>query len=221
MVLKGGSRAGSRVYSSFEEVDRVGSHIPWDEYVGAVDPEPFQRMALKARSHVDDPGVDGVCVAADLHRFMRDKVTPDESVSPGFNRGPRKTLDRGGNCVDHSILFASLLLATGFRCRLTVVSKSLEEGHMFVRVLFNGSKDCIKSDLKSYYKRRGEGFWFMSVDCEGDSGRGVWVVADPMGAGNFGDYRGLMRMGYLGESVETGELAFSSGFQFVDLKPEK
>jgi len=167
-----------------------------------LNPGLFGKIVKKARSHVDESGVGGVKVACDLYRLVRRKV--DYAEYANFRHPPRECLERGGNCVDTTCLFCSLLIRAGFECRMTSVSFQ-DRGHMFTEVLIRGSYEEFHDDIVDYYTDRQflGGINTASMDSEEPGCR--WVIADPATSDFLGDTTGLRELGYIRNSAETGD----------------
>ena len=159
-----------------------------------VDPEPFRKAVAALRSRINRLGVERCWWACEILRLVHDNVSYDETVGANFNRGPVKTWNRGGNCVDQSVLLASMLKAAGFRCRLTTVHHG-EEGHMYLEVLFEAELDELRDSIQNYLSTKDKSplhrmFGHTEVD------NGVWMIADPTCSRFIGDAAGVYQEGY-------------------------
>lgn len=171
-------------------------------------PRPFGAVVRTAADHVSDPGVSGVKVACDLHRLVRTRVDYREYAN--FRRDPRETLEHGGNCVDTTCLYCSMLIRAGFDCRFVLLTLPTR-GHLYLEVLISGDQPAIVEDVHDYYAGRPLRAHGEITTLPSDDGDGQWVVADPATADSFGDARGLATLGYLdADNPSGGSLSFRS-----------
>ena len=165
-----------------------------------LNPALFGKIVKKARSHVDELGVGGEKVACDLHRLVRRKVDYEEYAN--FRHPPRECLERGGNCVDTTCLFCSLLIRAGFECRIVSVSLR-DRGHMFAEVLIRGPHEKLHDNIIDYYTDRQFLGEINTASMDSDEPGCRWVIADPATSDFLGDTTGLRELGYMRNSAET------------------
>lgn len=129
--------------------------------------------------------------AAALHQHIHETVEYDQSVGRGYNRSPIETYQRGGNCVDISILLCSLFKTIDLTCRLVGIAGD-DSDHMIVQVQFERSPRAVCDILTSYYHEMGifQSFTFTWGD-------GGYFIADPQGSAYIGDIRALRDEGYV------------------------
>jgi len=165
-----------------------------EEAVEYVDPEPFRKVVATLRSRIDEMGLKRCWWACELLRLVHDNVSYDESVGANFNRKPVETWDRGGNCVDQSVLLASMLKAADFRCRLTTVHHG-QEGHMYLEVFFEAELEELKESISDYLSTQDKRPVLMQYGYTEDD-NGLWLTTDPTCSRFVGDAAGVLQEGY-------------------------
>lgn len=121
-------------------------------YRDKVDPDSMKPVAREIINRVGSE--DEVWIAAALHKHIREEVNYDHSVGPNFNRLPAETYEKGGNCVDLSLLMCSLFRAVGLRCRLIAIDGD-ESGHMTSAVAFPDDPRAVTDSLTGFYSNQG------------------------------------------------------------------
>lgn len=147
--------------------------------------------------------------AAEILDFVHNKISYDHSVSSGFNRPPEVVLEKGGNCVDQSVLLSSLLESLDVVTRIVSADKmdGSGTGHDFVEVfLKDRSYKRICNQLDSFYRRdknlHGFHHWFWVDEDRG----GFWFFADPTRSDYLGDIQELVEDEYVEETDDGIEL---------------
>lgn len=141
-------------------------------------------------------------LAVELHRIVATEVAYD-SPEPGFNRPIRETWDRGGNCVDQSVLLLSMVVAAGLEGRLVAVSKSPSTGHMLpeIRLADRAPSETIE---RLYRHTTPDGVAVtrqFAWETEADE-PGPWFVADPVSGEFVGDIAALREDGYVEDTAD-------------------
>lgn len=118
---------------------------------------------------------DDECVIDGLLTFCQDRGDFESSIhynddgTDDFSKYPIETLaEGGGDCEDHSILFASLARALDYNVRICVIP-----GHVFVAVQLDLSPTYtdgwhITNDNKNYYICETTGYGWLIGDCPVD-----------------------------------------------------
>lgn len=185
-----------------------------EDYSRRVDSESVKPLARKILSDVNNRGVADCWGAAALHEYVLENVEYDEEVGPNFNREPKVAARKGGNCVDLSILLASLYRCINLTCRLTVVRSTGNEGHMFPEVFFQVSDiEQVTESLKEFYSEPNTLRLFRWNFSRDDDRKGFWMVSDPTGSSYVGDIQGLVQGGLV-KNADGG-----TGFQVLDRLP--
>ena len=165
-----------------------------EEAADHVDPEPFRNAVAALRRRIDQVGLKRCWWACEIMRVVHDNVSYDHSIGANFNRGPVETWDQGGNCVDQSVLLASMLKAAGFRCRLTTVTHG-QKGHMYLEVFFDAGLEELKDSINDYLSAQDRTL-FQTVYGYTEVDNGVWMIADPTCSRFIGDAAGVYQEGY-------------------------
>jgi len=156
------------------------------------------------------------CVkAAGLLEMVYDRVDHKPQYNSHSISGPLETLqNEKGNCVEQSVLYASLLKAYGLKARLRAVGNQNGDLHMIAEAGVPGQVEDAKTDLLSFYSNSS------SVRCIGISTYSeleifsyshegsVWLPSDPTSSWVTGDITGLVEDGYMEKS--------SNGYRYVD-----
>jgi len=132
---------------------------------------------------------------------------------------PHLTLEgKGGDCDDHALLFASMVLSIGGKARIVVSAKNSKEAHAFCEVAIGLNPTAIhKADSRSpiatdhwnqYRLKMAEERPHRAMNRQGlplpmdtpvhyDVGDFRWVIVDPLGSAWVGDIDALQEMGYV------------------------
>jgi len=134
-------------------------------------PDSVSFLAEHIANYVSDP-LDDECVIDGLLTFCQDRGYFEPSIhyigdgSDDFSKYPIETLaEGGGDCEDHSILFASLARALDYDVRISVIT-----GHVFVSVKLDTSPSyttgwgIVRLDGK-YYTCETTGYGWLIGDC--------------------------------------------------------
>lgn len=160
------------------------------DYGSKVDPGPVSIPSRKLADDVGERGAGRCLQAAALLEYVEEEIPYDFSLPGGYNRAPVETWRKGGNCVDQSVLLASMLISIGIGCRLARLKKDAIRGHLIVEVFFEvPNVDRVIDDLDNFYSRSLTGReYFYERD---NANRGYWFICDPTGSRHVGDAKGL------------------------------
>ena len=192
------------VHISLNKVSRSGYRA-----AEKVDPASVEGLA---NDLVDrrDKGIGGCRNVARIFNYVRDEVEYN-NVGSGFNFEPEKTLKRGGNCVDQSVLLCSLLESQGFTTILFSIGSSSSGHHTCAGVCFM-TKDLTKvwNDLAKFYTDGLGGTKFSFTSHVPVDENHKFTVADPEFSNYVGDISSLVDDGYCQRRSE--------GWNFYNLK---
>jgi hypothetical protein len=161
---------------------------------GFIDREYLQKVVGDIESWITSQR--NTDLAAALHRFVYTRTDYDESLSPGLNRSPNETVERGGRCADQALLLYALFEEAGIRTRTTSAEHiSDAKHHAFVEVGFDKHPQKVVEELDSFYRSHNivsTGMYHFFEDSNV-----TYFIADPVSSRYVGDDEGLREMGYI------------------------
>lgn len=179
-----------------------------------VEPAMVQPLVRGIRERVGGSRSTPVRVAVELHRVVAEEVEY-YSLGPGFNRPIRETWERGGNCVDQSVLMMSMFIAAGLDARLVTISKSADEGHMLPEVRLTGQPVSSTTEQLHQYSTPDRVVVSRQYAWETDTeGEGPWFIADPVCSDFIGDITALREEGYVENSDNGWTWTTTEGVQY-------
>lgn len=139
--------------------------------------------------------------AAAIHRYLYNEI---EYVSQETYRGrepeqtARYTWHNGGNCVNQSILAASLFTEIeGTKTRLVSVDyPDKSSSHMFPQIGFTIDPEDVTTHIRRFYAGLRKLEEYRNPHWEEDDGR-CWFFADPVNSVTLGSCSRLARGGYI------------------------
>ena len=181
--------------SEIRVADKIAYARVCEEAVAHINSEPFSDAVRALALRVDKGGVKKCWLACEIQRLVLDNVEYDFSLGPNFNRDPVETWNKGGKCVDQSVLLASMLKAAGFRCRLVTVHHG-KEGHMFVEVYLDAEIEPLKESINEYVDQLEIVTVLQQYGYTESERSGYWLMTDPTCSLFVGDAAGLHQDGY-------------------------
>jgi len=169
-------------------VSQSSSPIP-DDITGLVSPNLFEAVVGDLRRRVDSCKDRRIGLACEIQGFFSERFGYEDY--PNNKKSVEGTWnEEKGNCVDLSILLASLYRAAGFDCRL-VTFRNGPRGHMSVEVYLPGDLETVQERIKSYEMKPGWIKLFMFSVSDGG-----WFLCDSTGSGFVGDASGILSSPY-------------------------